>query len=151
MVSQTRKEQLQELLASEPDDAFLLYGLAMEYRKEKAYDQARPLFEQLMARRPPYVPAFFMLGQMLAEMGEVEQARTALRSGIDTVRRDGWNVQSIWGDFHIPGDQLHLHARADDLPPCDVTIVALKTTQNRLLRELLGPPTAAGYPPGPAR
>jgi 2-dehydropantoate 2-reductase len=83
-----------------------------------------------------------LYGGMLARSGA--EVHFLLRSGIDTVRRDGWNVQSIWGDFHIPGDQLHLHARADDLPPCDVTIVALKTTQNRLLRELLGPPTAAG-------
>ncbi|MEX0794840.1 MAG: tetratricopeptide repeat protein [Pirellulaceae bacterium] len=99
-MTQSRKEQLQALLAADPDDAFLRYGLAMEFRKEQAYDQARPLFEQLRTKRPPYVPAFFMLGQMLVEMGEVEEARTALRKGIDTARAQG--------DTHAAGEMSEL-------------------------------------------
>jgi 2-dehydropantoate 2-reductase len=80
-----------------------------------------------------------LYGAMLARCGA--EVHFLIHSGIEQIRRDGWTVQSVLGDFHIPGEQLHLHADANSLPPCDVTIVAMKTTQNHLLGELLPPPT----------
>jgi len=83
-----------------------------------------------------------LYGGMLARRGA--DVHFLIHSGIDIVRRDGWDVQSKWGDFHLPGDSLNLHAAAESLPPCDVTIVGIKTTQNQLLPELLTPPTRDG-------
>ncbi len=83
-----------------------------------------------------------LYGGMLTRSGA--EVHFLIHSGIDQVRRDGLTVQSVWGDFQIPADQLHLHIDAQSLPPCDVTIVALKTTQNHLLSELLAAPTRGG-------
>lgn len=83
-----------------------------------------------------------LYGGMLAHSGA--EVHFLIHSGIDQVRRQGWRVQSVRGDFQIPGDRLHLHTQARDLPPCDVTIVAIKTTNNHLLADLLPAPTAGG-------
>jgi 2-dehydropantoate 2-reductase len=61
-----------------------------------------------------------------------------LHRDYDHVRQHGLICESRDGDFTLPVVQAY--RRAADLPPCDVTIVALKTTQNHLLPELL-PPT----------
>jgi len=53
------------------------------------------------------------------------------------VREHGLTIESRDGDFKLP----HVHAYQDphDMPPCRVVIVALKTTANHLLPELLTP------------
>lgn len=81
-----------------------------------------------------------LYGGMLANHGA--EVHFLINSGIDQVRRDGWKVDSILGDFHLPGDALNLYTDAASIPPCDVTIVGIKTTQNHLLTELLSGSTA---------
>ena len=60
-----------------------------------------------------------------------------LRSDYDTVRQQGLVVKSIDGDFHL--SQVHAYRDVGDMPACDVVIVALKTTQNERLPQLLPP------------
>jgi 2-dehydropantoate 2-reductase len=60
-----------------------------------------------------------------------------LHSDFRHVREHGLRVESEHGDFSIRNP--HAYAAASDLPPCDVAMVCLKTTQNHLLRELLPP------------
>jgi 2-dehydropantoate 2-reductase len=67
--------------------------------------------------------------------------RFLLHSDYDHVRTHGFKVESPQGDFSI--SQPEVYAHVSDLPPSDVVVVALKTTQNRLLGELLPPATAA--------
>ncbi|MEW4451386.1 tetratricopeptide repeat protein [Bremerella sp. JC817] len=98
----SRKEQIVSLLESDPNDTFLRYGLAMELRKEASYPEARAEFEKLMRGNPPYVAAWFMCGQMLAEMDEIEESRTVLREGIEIARQQG--------DAHAAGEMGELLA-----------------------------------------
>ena len=63
-----------------------------------------------------------------------------LHGDFDHVRRHGLRVESVEGDFTLPNVQAY--ARAADLPPSDVVVLALKTTQNHLLPELLPPAIA---------
>jgi 2-dehydropantoate 2-reductase len=65
-----------------------------------------------------------------------------LHSDYDHVCQHGLKVESPWGDFHL--SKVNAHASADTMPPCDVTVVALKTTNNHLLSELLPAPTRGG-------
>ncbi|MEL6814911.1 MAG: 2-dehydropantoate 2-reductase [Cyanobacteria bacterium J06598_3] len=60
-----------------------------------------------------------------------------LRSDYAHVRDRGITVASIDGDFSLP--QVNAYRNAKDIPPVDVAIVALKTTQNALLTTLLPP------------
>jgi len=65
-----------------------------------------------------------------------------LHSDFEHVHAHGLTVESVDGDIHL--DPANAYARADDLPPADVTAVALKTTENHLLPDLLPGPTRGG-------
>lgn len=58
-----------------------------------------------------------------------------LRSDLEHVRSHGLRIDSPNGDFHH--EKVHAHGRADEMPPCDVVVIALKTTHNDALPELL--------------
>ncbi len=51
------------------------------------------------------------------------------------VRRHGLRVDSVDGDIVLPAVQAYAHA--GDMPPCDTVLVALKTTQNGVLADIL--------------
>lgn len=63
-----------------------------------------------------------------------------LHSDYAHVREYGLRVESP--DRVLTLGRVHAHASVDTMPPCDVVIVALKTTGNRLLPELLSKPLA---------
>jgi 2-dehydropantoate 2-reductase len=46
-------------------------------------------------------------------------------------------IASVEGDFTLP--RVNAYATVEAMPPCDVVLVALKTTQNHLLSDLLPP------------
>ena len=75
MTAKTRKQQLQEMLAEEPNDSFLRYGLAMEYVSEGNDEEAVQCFHDLTAVAPEYVPAYLQAGQALVRLGRTDQAR----------------------------------------------------------------------------
>ena len=85
----TRLEQLESMLASEPDDQFLNYALALELDKLERHDESLEIFARLVQNDPPYVPAFFMAGQMLSRIDRNEEAREYLEQGIVEAKRQG--------------------------------------------------------------
>ena len=85
-----------------------------------------------------------LYGGMLAKAGF--EVHFLLHRDFDHVRTHGLKVESHWGDFHLPAESMaqRIHASTETMPPCDVTIVALKTTNNGLLKDLLPAPTSGG-------
>ena len=65
-----------------------------------------------------------------------------LRSDYDHVKQHGLVVESPDGDFTLP--DVNAYADAQKMPPCDVVIVALKTTQNDWLASALPTLTETG-------
>lgn len=92
----TRREKIEAMLVEQPDDTFLRYSLALELEKEAAHDASLNQLAGLMRDQPPYVPAFFRSGQQLAKLGRIDEARAALRGGIDEARRQN--------DAHAAGE-----------------------------------------------
>jgi 2-dehydropantoate 2-reductase len=60
-----------------------------------------------------------------------------LRSDYEHVRQHGLLVESKTGNFALP--KVQAYRDVHDMPRCDVVVVALKTTQNHLLPQLLPP------------
>ncbi len=60
-----------------------------------------------------------------------------LHGDYEHVRDHGLRVDSVEGDFVLPS--VHAYGRAADMPRCDVVAVAIKTTANDMLGELIGP------------
>src|SRR4051794_7977065 len=88
-MAKTRKEQLEELLADEPKDPFLRYGLAMEHVSLGDDAGAVACFGELFAVAPEYVPGYMQAGQAFVRLGRVEEARTTFRDGIAVARKQG--------------------------------------------------------------
>lgn len=81
-----------------------------------------------------------LYGGLLARSGF--EVHFLLHSDYEHVRDHGLKVETTLGDFHLP--KVHAHATAESMPPCDVTILGLKTTRNGSLPELLPTPTRGG-------
>jgi len=60
-----------------------------------------------------------------------------LRSDYGHVKTHGITVESIQGNFTLP--KVYAHTTTATMPPIDGVIIALKTTQNHLLPDLLKP------------
>ena len=60
-----------------------------------------------------------------------------LKSDYQQVRENGLIIESKDGDFTLP--QVNAYNNVHKMPPCDVVIISLKTTQNQLLPDLLPP------------
>ncbi|MGD9722420.1 MAG: hypothetical protein AB7O59_13025 [Pirellulales bacterium] len=88
-MSPSRREKIETLLADDPAVEFLRYSLAMELDKEGRHDRSLAEFARLMESRSPYVPAFFMAAQQLARLSRIDEARAALRDGIEVARAAG--------------------------------------------------------------
>jgi 2-dehydropantoate 2-reductase len=76
-------------------------------------------------------------GARLAQHGH--DVHFLLRSDYDAVRRNGWTIRSIDGDFSIPPGQVHVYRNPADLPKADLAIITTKSTSNDALPSLLQP------------
>jgi Tfp pilus assembly protein PilF len=85
----SRRQQLEEMLADEPDDPFLRYGLAMEHLSAGETDTAVRCFQDLLEVASEYVPAYVQLGQTLGRLGRTSDAADVYRRGIAVARRQG--------------------------------------------------------------
>jgi predicted Zn-dependent protease len=85
----TRRQLLEEFVATKPADAFARYGLAMECANSGDAPAADEHFKTLLASHPEYVAGYFQYGQFLAKSGRADEARSALSTGIATARRTG--------------------------------------------------------------
>ena len=96
MSAKSRKEQILEMLKDEPNDSFLLYGLAMEHQSAGEEEQALKVFGDLMASNPDYPPGYLQAGQLLARMGKDAEARNVYEKGILAAKKVG--------DAHAAGE-----------------------------------------------
>ncbi len=83
----SRRTRIEGLLALDPTDQFLRYSLAMELEKEGDHERSLANFSDLQKDATPYVPAFFMAAQQLVKLNRINEARDALRRGIEVARR----------------------------------------------------------------
>ena len=85
----SRRAKIEQMLADAPHDVFLRYSLAMEQAKEGLHAESLAGLDNLTKDETPYVPAFFMAAQQLAQLQRVDEARDYLRRGIDVARGQG--------------------------------------------------------------
>lgn len=92
----SRRAKLEQLLAADPGDVFLHYGLACELLKETDPEPADSRFRHIHTVFPDYVAAWFRHAQWKAELGETEEARQLAEQGLAVARRVG--------DHHAAGE-----------------------------------------------
>jgi len=76
--------QIEAMLADDPDDAFLRYGLAMEHASAGDDAGCVAVLRDVIARTAaaPYVPAYLQAGQALIRLDDIAGAAAVLRDGI---------------------------------------------------------------------
>ncbi len=83
-----------------------------------------------------------LYGSRLAAAGH--PVRWVVRSGADEMRAAGLEVRSVDGDLRIEAAAMDVFDDPSDAPASDVVVVALKTTANEHLADLVGPAVADG-------
>lgn len=78
----TRLEQLQAFLLEEPNDPFLKYAIATEYKSMNELEKALQSFQNLLEAHPNYVPTYYHLGKTLEELNRNEEAIQVYEHGI---------------------------------------------------------------------
>lgn len=84
-----RLTKLRALLAAEPEDGFLLYGLAQELQKLGRTDEAVEHYDRAIAVDPKECYAFFHKAKALEDAGRIDAACEALRLGLARARGVG--------------------------------------------------------------
>lgn len=103
MARTARMAQIEAMLAEDPDDAFLRYGLAMEHASSGDDAACVDVMRDLIARTVttvPYVPAYLQAGQALVRLDRITEACEMLRQGVEVARRVG--------DSHAQGEMQGL-------------------------------------------
>lgn len=85
----TRREMLEEFVATKPGDAFSRYGLAMECMNNGDPAAADTHFRALLERNADYVPAYLMYAQLLARESRNDEAKRVLSNGITAASKKG--------------------------------------------------------------
>ena len=91
-----RMRQLQQLLDRQPNDTFLLYGMALEFKKLRDADRALEYLDRVIALDHGYCYAYHQKGQVLEELGQLDSAKEVYREGIKA-------SQEV-GDGHAAGE-----------------------------------------------
>ncbi len=90
------RAKLEQMLAASPDDLFLKYALAMSCASDGDEEEATERLASINREHPDYVAAWFQRGQILSRLGESDEAREVILSGIDVAQRTG--------DAHAEGE-----------------------------------------------
>jgi predicted Zn-dependent protease len=85
----TRLEKLEALLAQDPGNALLGYGLAQELAGLGRLEEAVTQYHRLIAVNPDYCAAYFHGARTLEQLGRRDDARALYRAGIETAGRVG--------------------------------------------------------------
>ena len=88
--------QLQRMLQRQPEDPFLLYGVAMEYKKAGDEAAALEYLQRVTQKDPNYCYAYYQRGQVHESLGDSRAARQAYAEGIAASERAG--------DAHAKGE-----------------------------------------------
>ncbi|MBS0197685.1 MAG: tetratricopeptide repeat protein [Planctomycetes bacterium] len=78
---------LEKLLAKEPNDPLLLYGLAQEYAKRGDTDTASTYFDRCLAADPAYCYAYYHKARALAAAGRTADANAVIALGLAAAKK----------------------------------------------------------------
>ncbi|MFQ5732498.1 MAG: tetratricopeptide repeat protein [Planctomycetaceae bacterium] len=82
-------EQVEALLADEPDDVFLNYALGKAYVEAGRIECGLAQFRRTLELDPDHVAGYFQMAQVLASTGDDEAARETVTRGIAVAKKVG--------------------------------------------------------------
>ena len=77
------------MLERDPNDTFLLYGIAWEHKKLGDAKRAIEFLDRVIAADAGYCYAYHQKGLTFESTGDLESAKSAYRAGIDAAAKKG--------------------------------------------------------------
>lgn len=84
-----RIEVFKQMLAADPTNTMVQFGLANEYLKAGDYEQAIPALENYLQQADDEGAAYGMLAKAYEKQGEREKAKAALERGVEVSQKHG--------------------------------------------------------------
>lgn len=81
-MSNSRIDNLKNMLQIDPNDTFARYALGLEYFSNNEYENAKDIFEELKILDPNYVATYYQLGKTYEILGDENEARKIYEKGI---------------------------------------------------------------------
>ena len=81
-MSNSRLEQLLELLESNSSDSFILFGIAKEYEGKENFEKALQFYLELKSKDPDYIGLYYHLGKLYETVEEFPLADETYQLGI---------------------------------------------------------------------
>ena len=75
------------MLSETPDDAFLIYALALEEVKEGQIDQAVVRLESLLNAQPNYLGTYYQLGKLYEQTFATDKAIAVYKLGMEEAHK----------------------------------------------------------------
>jgi predicted Zn-dependent protease len=88
-MDQSKIEIFTAMLAEQPENAMIWYGLASEQYKLENWAEAAKSLRQVVSLNPDYTAAYQMLGTVLVNTDDLAGAQEAWRNGIEAAGRTG--------------------------------------------------------------
>lgn len=85
----SRLDKLLKILDAEPNDPFVLYGIAQEHANAERFADAVVFYDRCLAADPAYLYAHYHKAVALQEQGDIAAAQTTLRTGLAAARKAG--------------------------------------------------------------
>lgn len=97
-----RLDQLLSFLKETPDDPFVLYALALEYKSLNP-ELASQYFSHLLQTHADYLPAYYQAAQFQEETGNREEALRLYHLGIDLARKQNEvaTLRELQAAYHL--------------------------------------------------
>jgi tetratricopeptide (TPR) repeat protein len=76
-----RLAMIKEMLEANPNDPFLKYAAALEFRKNNDLDKAIHTMEEIIREHADYLPTYYQLGKMYEEKGMMHIAIKHYKAG----------------------------------------------------------------------
>lgn len=84
-----RMRKLKAMLEKQPDDTFVVYGVAMEYKKAGDAARALEFFDRVLTLDPGYLYAYHQKGLVHEGLGDADSARRCYREGVAAAEKKG--------------------------------------------------------------
>jgi tetratricopeptide (TPR) repeat protein len=79
----SRKDQIINLLESDPENSFLLFAMAKEYEKGDEWDEAKEVYHKLLNVDASYIGLYYHYGKLLEYLEDKTLALEIYQKGIN--------------------------------------------------------------------
>lgn len=86
-MEQDRQALIHQMLKTNPDDPFLIYAAALEYRKKNDKESTLNMFKKLVDEHPDYLATYYQIGKLYEEMGKLESAISFYKKGREVAKK----------------------------------------------------------------